>query len=66
MQCPTNAIRIGMLNAWKVNGDYEIGRSKDESIAYPYNEKQRIISLYKKYFVNADKLLLERNIPLEY
>ena len=27
--CPTNAINIGMLNGWKVNGAYNFGASTD-------------------------------------
>ena len=69
MFCPTNAINIGILNSWKVNGDYQLDKKlKDDSIKFPYisdETKGLYKSVYLNYFKKADKLLKERNIRLE-
>lgn len=39
--CPTNAIKIGFLEGWKVNGRYEFEKIKnDDSIGSSYITKQ--------------------------
>ena len=55
--CPTNAISIGLLNNWKVNGPYDISKIvKDETIPFPFiTEKTKgIYSIYKKYYRELD------------
>ena len=67
--CPQNAISIGLLNGWKVNGAYHIeNTAHDKSIAFPYfNENLKGIKrwLYYKYYRKADSLLIENNIDIE-
>ena len=62
--CPKNAISIGLLNGWKVNGSYNIEKkASDSSIEFPaFGENLKGLHrwLYYKYYRNAD-LLLEQN-----
>lgn len=43
--CPTDAISIGLINMWKVNGKYSFGKEEPESYEVKYLKKS-----YKKYF----------------
>ena len=43
--CPTNAIDIGIINMWKVNGGYTYGDTEPEEAECKYLKKA-----YKKYF----------------
>lgn len=59
--CPTSAISIGILNGWKVNGDYKIEKTAhDSAIAFPAfgkNLKGLKKILYYKYYRNLEKQL---------
>ena len=53
--CPHDAITIGLLNGWKVNGPYPFGRiMADDSIpeTIPTDE---LSFLYRRYYRNAEK-----------
>lgn len=67
--CPKNAISIGLLNGWKVNGSYSIEKkAADKSIRFPaFTEELRGVRrwLYYKYYRNADRLLSENGINIE-
>ena len=55
--CPADAISIGMLNGWKVNGPYGLGSiMADSSIpdTIPIGE---LPLLYRKYYREADKAI---------
>ncbi|MGN0796328.1 MAG: EFR1 family ferrodoxin [Christensenellales bacterium] len=65
--CPTNAINIGLLNAWKVNGSYRLDNlEKDDNLQFPYitENTKGGYKLYKKYYQRLDKLLAEHNVTL--
>ena len=60
--CPTCSISIGLLNGWRVNGDYNILRTaKDESIEFPYFTKKNLHGLkrilYLGYYERVEKIL---------
>lgn len=60
--CPTCAISIGLLNGWRINGDYRIKKTaQDESIQFPYFTKEKLKGLkriaYLNYYKKLDKLL---------
>ena len=60
--CPKEAISIGLLNGWRINGDYKILQtSLDDSIEFPYFTSKNLKGLkrlaYLKYFQSLDKLL---------
>ena len=67
--CPTSAISIGLLNGWKVNGDYKIVKTaSDSSIKFPYfnNDLKGLKRwAYLKHFKNLQKELEQNNIPLQ-
>lgn len=67
--CPTSAISIGLLNGWKVNGDYKIVKTaSDSSIKFPYfnNDLKGLKRwAYLKHFTNLQKELEKNNIPLQ-
>lgn len=68
--CPTSAISIGLLNNWKINGDYHIeATAKDESIQFPYFTKQYLKGIkrwaYLRYYKRLDKMFEENNISLK-
>ena len=55
--CPDDAISIGLLNGWKVNGPYDFGRIMDDGSiddTIPVNE---LSFLYRGYYKKADRLL---------
>ena len=65
--CPTNAISIGLLNGWKVNGSYNLDKlEKDENIAFPFitDQTKGGYKLYKPYYKKADEILAEHKIGL--
>lgn len=43
--CPTNAINIGLINFWKVNGKYKFGELEPDAYEVKYLKKS-----YKRYF----------------
>ncbi|HAK69208.1 MAG TPA: 4Fe-4S ferredoxin [Treponema sp.] len=66
--CPRNAISIGLLNGWKINGSYDIEKTaSDSSIPFPYfGENLRGFHrwLYYKYYRNCDRALSDAGITL--
>ena len=65
--CPTNAISIGLLNGWKVNGDYYLDDLiKNDSIPFPalMNESKRFQYIYAPYFHDLDSLFIRNKIDL--
>lgn len=50
--CPKNAIKIGMFDKWKVNGDYAFRESTDEEAHAKYCKRA-----YAKYFEKIDAKL---------
>lgn len=60
--CPKDAIKIGILNGWKINGSYEIEKTaKDRSIkgCEPGTEYNGLCpNLYKKYYKKIDSVIL--------
>lgn len=62
--CPTCAISIGLLNNWRVNGDYKIkSTAADDSISYPYFNSENLKGIkrfaYLRYFKKYEQLLKE-------
>jgi len=60
--CPTCAISIGLLNNWRVNGDYKIkATAANDSIEYPYFTEKNLKGLkrwaYLRYYKTLDNLL---------
>lgn len=67
--CPKNAISIGILEKWKVNGDYKVNKlQNDENLKFPFitEDTKGPYRLYLKYYRNADKNLKENGVDLEY
>ena len=66
--CPKDAVSIGLLNGWRINGTYNIQKkASDPQIKFPvFNEELKGIRhwLYYKYYRNADRLLSENGISL--
>ena len=65
--CPANAINIGLLNKWKVNGSYNLDKLiNDEAVKFPFidDNTKGGYKLYKNYYKNLDKILSEHNIAL--
>lgn len=68
--CPTKAISIGLLNGWRINGDYKIIKTaSDDSISFPHFTKELKGLhrwLYFKYYQKLEKELNENQIPLTF
>lgn len=55
--CPTNAIKIGFLEGWKVNGDYGLKKiAEDKSPRTPYitADSRGFYKCFIKYFASID------------
>lgn len=50
--CPANAINIGLLEGWKVNGQYNFNNPDD---TYQKSHKNYCKNAYKKYFERSEK-----------
>ena len=58
LYCPTDAINIGLLQGWKVNGAYDFEKiEKDDSIVEPYVTKKSkgFYKCFIKYFEQIDE-----------
>ena len=53
--CPKDAFKIHMLNAWRVNRPYSFKESEPQIRKH----KNYCIKAYKKYFFDADKRIKE-------
>lgn len=66
--CPKDAISLGPLNGWRINGSYQIQKTAtDEKIEFPYfgeNLKGLERFLYYKHFRKCDASLREAGIEL--
>ena len=63
--CPADAISIGLLNGWKVNGAYDFdGKQKDVSGKMP----EFLKIAYEKYFQKAEEkiALLNASQPAKF
>lgn len=63
--CPKSAISIGLLNLWKVNGDYRLRQlENDDTVPFPNleNEKWYARLIYRKYYKKADELIKANTI----
>ncbi len=66
--CPKNAINIGMLNGWKVNGDYKVEKLladndvKDNALE---TCSRKMYKVYYKYFKKLDAIFLSHNWTIE-
>ena len=62
--CPQNAISIGLLNNWKVNGAYDFTEIiADESLPFPFitKETKGIYAIYKEYYHELNAYLSKNN-----
>ena len=58
--CPTDAIKIGILNGWRVNGDYPLDRPLDESLPEPkHHHGWYCKRAYARYFAEAAAKITE-------
>lgn len=66
--CPKDAITIGFLNLWRVNGSYQFDKLlKDENIPSIFVDAKRkgYFKLFRKYYRNADKKLQEYGVSID-
>ncbi|MBO7390323.1 MAG: EFR1 family ferrodoxin [Clostridia bacterium] len=58
--CPTDAIKIGILNGWRVNGDYPLDRPLDESLPEPkHHHGWYCKRAYARYYAEAAAKITE-------
>lgn len=65
--CPKNAISIGLLNGWKVNGKYDFkGALSNKNFVFPYiTEKSTgVYRIYRKYYRECDERLKKEGISI--
>lgn len=66
--CPKDAISLGMLNGWRVNGDYKIEKTAENpAIKFPFfsdSDKGLGRHAYRNYFKRLDDELKENHIEL--
>ena len=55
--CPDDAISIGLLNGWKVNGPYDFDRIMDDGSIDDTILVNELSFLYRGYYKKADRLL---------
>ena len=54
--CPTDAFKIGILNGWRVNGDYPLDRLPDENAPEPkHRHGWYCKKAYARYYLKAEK-----------
>ncbi|MBQ9238699.1 MAG: EFR1 family ferrodoxin [Treponema sp.] len=66
--CPVDAISIGLLNKWKVNGQYQFDRIlKDAQLPFPYitDTTKGGYRVYRKYYREADERIARAGATLE-
>ena len=55
--CPSDAISIGIINKYKVNGSYDMVNILNEPIDYDFSlEKEKFYKKFRKYFEYIDSL----------
>ncbi len=66
--CPKDAINLGMLNGWRVNGDYKIEKTaQNPAIKFPFfsdDDKGVGRHAYRDYFKRLDDELKKNHIEL--
>lgn len=66
--CPKDAINLGMLNGWRVNGDYKIEKTAENpAIKFPFfsdSDKGVGRHAYRDYFKRLDEELKKNHIEL--
>jgi NAD-dependent dihydropyrimidine dehydrogenase PreA subunit len=67
MDCPENAINIGILNLWKVNGKYNFNKIyNDEDISTEFVDNAAgYFKLFSKFFSKAKTLCEKYNVDIE-
>ena len=66
LNCPVDAIRFGIMNPWKVNGDYGYAKLEENDSVNPdyINANTKgYFKLFNKYFDRQRALLKAHNIP---
>ena len=56
--CPVDAISIGLLNGWRVNGPYEVDRIMADQTIPDTIPIEKLPRLYRKYYREADKAIM--------
>lgn len=59
--CPVDAISIGLLNGWRVNGPYEVDRIMADRTIPDTVPIEKLPRLYRKYYREADAMLGKRS-----
>ena len=59
--CPVDAISIGLLNGWRVNGPYEVDRIMADQTIPDTIPIEKLPRLYRKYYREADAMLGKRS-----
>lgn len=59
--CPVDAISIGLLNGWRVNGPYEVDRVMADQTIPDTIPIEKLPLLYRKYYREADAMLGKRS-----
>ena len=59
--CPVDAISIGLLNGWRVNGPYEVDRVMADQTIPDTIPIEKLPRLYRKYYREADAMLGKRS-----
>jgi len=65
--CPTDAIKIGYLNSWRVNGAYRFDKiSKNEQLQLPYitKDSKGFYRCFIRYFAEVEKVYQEYLLTL--
>ncbi|MBP5404599.1 MAG: 4Fe-4S ferredoxin, partial [Clostridia bacterium] len=61
-RCPTDAFKIGILNAWRVNGNYPLDLPTDESVAEPrHRHGWYCKKAYARYYAESQKKIAEHS-----
>ena len=56
--CPKNAIKMGLFNKWKVNGEYSFEKTTDDQ---PQKYNKMLAKSYEKYFEEGNKKIKEKD-----
>ena len=65
--CPNNAMNMGLVNLWVVNGSYrykDLAKNSDIKANYIHAKTKGYFKLFRKYFKRQNALLEKFNIPL--
>lgn len=59
MYCPKNAVKLGLLRGWRVNGAYSFEPPSEESAAAPDKHEHYCEKAYARYYKNAEQKIAE-------